>query len=102
MSEIKTQELHDLNTKEVHNMRRFFSALFVLALLCSLLTGCAKQKSTLYHTTYLDLFDTVTVISGYAESEEHFQETAGRIYALLLEYHELADIYHAYDGKNNL
>ena len=50
--------------------------------LALLLTGCAApaaQNSTdtnIYEATFLELFDTLTVIKGSAESEEAFQETA--------------------------
>lgn len=48
---------------------------------------------------FLDLFDTVTTISGYGED---FQQQAQDIHQRLLEYHRLFDIYHEYEGINNL
>lgn len=71
-----------------------------------LLTGCAAEDGepelTRYQASFLDLFDTVTTIVGYAESEEAFQETAEAIYDELLEYHRLFDIYADYEGMHNL
>jgi thiamine biosynthesis lipoprotein len=55
-----------------------------------------------YSTTAFGYFDTVTTVSGYAESGENFQKIANEIGALLNEYHKLYDIYNEYEGINNL
>lgn len=77
-------------------------ALFVL--LGLLLTGCAVQKPEhkQYTATFLTLFDTVTTIVGRDESETAFHAKAQAVHDALLEYHQLFDIYEAYDGINNL
>ena len=79
--------------------------LAVLMLVC-LLTGCAARaawgKQTVYESTYLTLFDTVTVIRGRAESQAAFTETAQGIHDTLLRYHRLFDIYNDYENVNNL
>jgi len=82
-------------------MKRLCSLLLLMALL---LTGCSAppQVPKQYTATFLTLFDTVTTITGFAESEEAFRETAQTIHDALLEYHRLFDIYHDYDGLNNL
>lgn len=69
-----------------------------------LLTGCTAKTPAekQYKATFLDVFDTVTSMLGYAETEEAFQETAENIHQELMEYHQLFDIYHTYDGINNL
>lgn len=78
----------------------------VLLSLVLLLTGCAAagkspaQKQ--YQASFLTLFDTVTYISGLADSEEAFQAQAQEIHDRLLVYHQLFDIYHDYEGLNNL
>lgn len=78
----------------------------LLAILLSLLlfTGCSPRQQGLkqYDATFLTLFDTVTTIMGCAESEEAFREKAQAVHDALLEYHELFDIYHSYEGVNNL
>lgn len=78
----------------------------VCALLCAamLLTGCTApaQQKTRYNATFLTLFDTVTTIVGFAESEEEFRAAAQNIHDELLTYHQLFDIYNDYDGINNL
>lgn len=83
-------------------MGRIFSLFLVLVLL----TGCGRTNAigekTQYQATFMELFDTVTTIIGYAESEEEFQQTAGQLRDSLKEYHQLFDIYETYEGMNNL
>lgn len=55
-----------------------------------------------YNTTSFGYFDTVTTISGYAETGEDFQVIANEVLAALEEYHKLFDIYNKYDGIENL
>lgn len=55
----------------------------------------------MYQKTILTVFDTATVICGYDESEEAFNEKAKIIEEELLFYHKLYDIYNNY-GENNL
>lgn len=86
-------------------MRRRITA--VLAVLCLLLTGCGQTQMVetgpkRYEATFLDLFDTVTTIKGYADSEEDFSAQAQEIHDLLEEYHQLYDIYNDYEGVVNL
>lgn len=78
---------------------------FLALLLSLLLTGCAVQaepQQKQYTATFLTLFDTVTTIVGRADSEEDFRKTSQAVHDELLEYHQLFDIYNAYDGINNL
>lgn len=83
-----------------------FRKLTALLLLLLLLTGCAAPGNTpgkkQYQATFLTLFDTVTYISGLADSEEEFQAQAKELHDRLLVYHQLFDIYHDYEGMNNL
>lgn len=82
-------------------MRRLIGAVLCL----TVLTGCtftpAAEKKQ-YTATFLTLFDTVTTIVGKAESEEAFTASAQTIHDELLTYHQLFDIYHDYEGINNL
>ena len=74
-------------------------------LLSVLLTGCAPARPSQpqrYESTYLTLFDTVTSIVGYADSEEAFRRTSQQLHDEMLEYHQLFDIYNDYEGINNL
>lgn len=83
-------------------MKRLICAILFLTLL---LSGCAGQEvpeKKQYTATFLTLFDTVTSITGLADSREAFQATAQTVHDALLEYHQLFDIYHDYEGLNNL
>lgn len=55
-----------------------------------------------YQATFLDLFDTLTTVIGYAETEDEFRAVAEEIKGGLKEYHELYDIYNDYEGINNI
>lgn len=81
--------------------------LLAAALALLLLGGCAArtapgQEPRRFEASFLTLFDTVTTIVGYAETEEDFRQTAQQLHDDLLEYHQLFDIYHEYAGMNNL
>ena len=80
-------------------MRRWLA--LALVLLCLLPAGCAGGPRQ-YEVTYWDLFDTVTVIKGYAGSEADFTAQAQALHDQLWEYHRLYDIYHDYEGIANL
>lgn len=83
-------------------LRKLF--LFFLAA-CLLLTGCSGQKEPemeQYTATFLTLFDTVTRITGKAESEDAFREKVQNVHDELQEYHRLFDIYNDYEGISNL
>ena len=83
-------------------MKRFLSIL----LLISLLTGCAARNAQpqqkQYTASFLDVFDTVTSITGKADSEETFRTKTQTVHEELLQYHQLFDIYNEYDGMHNL
>ena len=65
------------------------------AVLCALLCGCAAAPAgeeggqKRYEASFLTLFDTVTTMVGYADSEEAFTAQAQQIHDELLEYHQL-------------
>ena len=73
------------------------------AVLVSLLTGCIRQSGwDQYSVTYLSLFDTVTAITGTADSQEEFNDICRELHDELLAYHRLFDIYNDYPGLTNL
>lgn len=86
-------------------MKRILTLLLLLALLCGCTASPAEPAGDglkRYQATFLTLFDTVTTIVGYAESEEAFTAAAQAIHDQLLEYHQLYDIYNEYEGLSNI
>lgn len=83
-------------------MKRSVLPFLLAMLLC--ISGCtpAKQKLGRYNASFLTLFDTVTVITGYAENEAAFRATAQSIHDDLLEYHQLFNRYEDYPGIVNV
>ncbi len=81
---------------------RILCVLTVLSLTV-LLSGCQPAARPLqkYTVSMTDLFDTVSVITGYAETERDFSDKVARLADELREYHRLYDIYHEYEGLNN-
>ncbi len=75
----------------------------VLLSILILLNGsaCGKKKSR-YEAEFFRLFDTLTKIVAYSDSEADFTEQAQLIHDSLEEYHQLYDIYNDYEGINNL
>lgn len=67
------------------------------------MTACSSfGKPERYQAQFLELFDTVTTIIGYAPSKAEFTKFAQSVYDNLKEYHELFDIYNDYEGINNI
>jgi thiamine biosynthesis lipoprotein len=91
-------------------MKKTVSGLLCLLLL--LTAGCAganaspkpgaSSATNRYQAEFLSLFDTVTVIVGYADSEDSFKAFAEQVRSKLQEYHQLYDIYNSYEGINNI
>ena len=96
----------------MHSAKRkvqsFLKRRLLLLLVCgmALCSGCStienEPELTKYNASFLNLFDTVTVMTGYAESEEAFTQVAQTLHDDLLYYHQLFDIYNDYEGVNNL
>ena len=55
-----------------------------------------------YSATFLDVFHTSSTVVGYAKDEESFRENVNILKERLDYYHKLYDIYHTYDGMNNI
>lgn len=85
--------------------RRMLCALLAVCLLCALLPSCDRTDEiqlNKFSAYSFDYFDTATTIAGYAESQEAFDAIANQALAQLGEYHRLYDIYHRYEGLENL
>ncbi|MCL2343436.1 MAG: FAD:protein FMN transferase [Firmicutes bacterium] len=85
-------------------MRKKFAAGFLTAcLLLELLLGlggCGGYKR--YSASWSDLFDTATTMVFYARGETEANKYSTIVYDRMKELDQLYDIYHAYDGLNNL
>lgn len=93
----------DLNSNfEVENLIKKLIACIIMITLTLSLVACSGNEKNRYEAEFLLLFDTVTQIIGYSESEEKFTEYAELIYDNLEDYHQLYDIYNNYDGINNI
>lgn len=79
---------------------------FAAAALLALLAGCMRAPGEAdlhrYSAQFLDLFDTVTSIVGYARSEEEFSAAVQQIYDDLEEYHCLFSAYEDFPGVHNI
>lgn len=71
------------------------AVLFVLGLF-----GCGRQKA--YKKEFYTLFETISSLTVYTDSEEEFEKTARFFEDELTRYHRLFDIYNEYDGMANL
>lgn len=83
-------------------LKRLGLGLAAAVLLGALVAGSLLNRRTLYTTTWFDLFDTVSVVKGYARSQAEWDEQMEALHDDLLHYHKLFDIYHHYDGMVNL
>lgn len=77
-------------------------SILCVGFLLVLFSSCGSSGKSRYEAQFLTLFNTVTTIVGYAEDEETFTRCAQEIHDELKTYHELYDIYHSYEGINNL
>lgn len=83
--------------------KRIAAALILLAVVVLIVLASYKGKrQEQYEASFFDVFDTQTQVIGYASSKEQFSEKISKIKEKLVHYNELFDIYHTYDGINNL
>ena len=84
--------------------KKLLSVLLLLNMVAVMMSGCSKKEQELqrYEATFLQLFDTVTTIVGYAKSEAEFADFTQAVYDELEIYHQMYDIYHDYIGINNI
>lgn len=84
-------------------MRNRLPALIIsLLFLCSCAMPSNHSLPQRREAGFLTLFDTVTSIVGYAETEAEFAEAVEQIQRELETYHQLFDIYNDYPGINNI
>lgn len=91
-------------------MKKIISLSMVLILVVGLLSGCntenkensAGKEYTKYSNTFFETFDTVVQVIGYTETEEEFNAYFEQIKSRFEYLHKLYDIYHDYEGMNNI
>ena len=79
-------------------MKKLCSLLLCIALALSL-CACGGPKK---YSADTFAFDTVISLVAYCESEEQFQQLRSVIFGRMQELHKKFDIYHEYEGMNNL
>lgn len=78
-------------------------AVVLLAVLAfSAYRGLTKNKYTKYTDSFFDTFDTIITVVAYTQSGAEFDEHFQRIRDRFTEFHRLYDIYHSYEGLNNV
>ena len=83
-------------------IKRLISALLLASLFISLISLSSCFAPRKFQDYSFDYFDTVTTVTGYEKSEEEFKSVSDELFEILEEYHRLFDIYHKYDGIENL
>ena len=91
-------------------MKKNMKYVIFLVVLCMFLTGCREHQEnnaenngmTRFSAHFFDVFDTQTTVIGYAKDQETFDEKVDQIEEKLAYYHCLYDIYHTYEGMNNI
>lgn len=84
-------------------MKKLLCIIMSIAIVFSL-TACSggTQKKERFTFSFLDLFDTASTIIAYDDSQESFDKHYEQFYNELKRYDNLFDIYHKYEGMNNL
>lgn len=88
--------------------KRILAALLAAVLCLAMLAGCRSASSAAaderqrYETIFFDVFDTVTQVIAYCDSQEEFNAQMEALHADLVAYNQLYDIYNDYEGVNNL
>lgn len=82
-------------------MRKTLGILTAVAFALLSVSGAAGEASR-YKTSFFDVFDTYSEIILYSEQKAAAQEALQKAHSELLALHQLYDIYHDYEGENNL
>lgn len=83
-------------------LKKIISIALIIVIISNLGACNLSKKSNRFQAQFLELFDTVTTIVGYAKDEETFKDYAQMVYDNLEVYHKLFDIYNDYEGINNI
>jgi thiamine biosynthesis lipoprotein len=83
-------------------MKKAVALLLAISFLLPLVACTDSGQPQTYTTTFFDVFDTITTITGVTEDQESFDRQAEAMHQELLRYHRLFDVYKEYDGITNL
>ncbi|NLJ34431.1 MAG: FAD:protein FMN transferase [Firmicutes bacterium] len=84
-------------------MKKIITSLLIFLLLALPLGGCVlRGQYKKYTSTIFATFDTVIQITAYAKSEQEFDSYFQMAAARFKQLHKLYDIYHDYEGINNI
>lgn len=83
-------------------MKKKIIIFIVLIILIFNISACSKPTQKRYEASFLELFDTVTTVVGFAQSKEDFTDYSQLIYDYLEDYNQYFDIYNDYKGINNI
>lgn len=84
-------------------MKRLISITLIILVLLGTLVGCSNtEKYSKYDYTFFGVFDTITQVVGYAESQEEFNAYMTKLEERLNELHKLYDRFKNYEGINNI
>jgi thiamine biosynthesis lipoprotein len=83
--------------------KRLLPMLTVSILLAGMLLGCSqKPQYNKYRSEFMDTFDTDVIVMAYASSQDDFDALFKIVHDEFVRIHRLCDIYHDYDGINNI
>lgn len=83
-------------------LSRTMASILAGFIILSSLPACSGHTKKRYEASFLELFDTVSVIVGYTENKDVFTRYSQMAYDELEVYNKLFDIYNDYDGVNNI
>jgi thiamine biosynthesis lipoprotein len=83
-------------------MKKFFLLVLCFTLALSLASCQSKPEYQKYSNEFLDTFDTSVIVMAYAQSEDEFEDIFGTVNDTFTELNTLFDIYHDYEGVNNI
>lgn len=66
------------------------------------LSGCNRNQTKKHSDSFTGTFDTVIQIIAYTDSDKQFRSWVDQAETRFQQLHKLYDIYHEYDGLNNL
>jgi thiamine biosynthesis lipoprotein len=83
--------------------RKLLLLLMGFVMITATIMGCAqKPQYSKYRSEFMDTFDTDVIVMAYAQSDAQFNELSNIVHDEFLKMHQLCDIYHDYDGINNI